>query len=414
MARRSAEHRERRQREQLRQRVHADHVETTSTTGRRTTSRTDRRRSSVRSARAAPLAVQRQVRAAANGTWKLRITDSFAGDTGLLQCWSLNINTGPPSAWSTTSTATALPTSPSSGPQRSVVRQCRGQRGARPGGRRPRVGDYDGNGLADVAVYRPSTGQWFIAAARRHRPWGQPGDIRCRRTTTATRRPTPRCIARWRRRRVVLEPARPGPVTWGNRGDVPMPGDYDGDTPRRSRRLPAVDGQWFIAYAPAASPPAVSSRGACPATSRSAPTSTTTSGWISWSSARRRARGSCSPTNSRRAPSHRAAGDIPRGLDIDGDGFAELCIFRHRRASGSCATASPPHDHACCSGNRRHSGRRAAAVAERGRVRLRRRRSVRHHRLPSVHRHVVQPLLGLGRAFTTSFTTPFGVAATSR
>ena len=36
-----------------------------------------------------------QAGASANGTWKLRITDGFAGDTGSLLCWSLNINTGP-------------------------------------------------------------------------------------------------------------------------------------------------------------------------------------------------------------------------------------------------------------------------------------------------------------------------------
>ena len=55
--------------------------------------------------------------AAANGTWRLRINDAFAGDTGTLQCWSIVINT--------------LPAIQS---------------------------DFTGDGTDDIAVYRPSTG----------------------------------------------------------------------------------------------------------------------------------------------------------------------------------------------------------------------------------------------------------------
>ncbi len=33
--------------------------------------------------------------AAANGTWRLSVKDSFAADTGTLQCWSIVINTAP-------------------------------------------------------------------------------------------------------------------------------------------------------------------------------------------------------------------------------------------------------------------------------------------------------------------------------
>jgi hypothetical protein len=50
-------------------------------------------------------------------------------------------------------------------------------------------GDYNGDGLTDLALYRPSTGQWFI---------GFPD------------------------RTYVVE-------NWGATGDVPVPGDYDGD-----------------------------------------------------------------------------------------------------------------------------------------------------------------------------------------
>ena len=46
----------------------------------------------------------------------------------------------------------------------------------------PVPGDYDAAGRADIAVYRPSTGTWFLrftaTGATMAQPWGAPGDIR--------------------------------------------------------------------------------------------------------------------------------------------------------------------------------------------------------------------------------------------
>ena len=56
----------------------------------------------------------------------------------------------------------------------------------------PVPGDYDGDGRIDVAVYRPSTGHWFILKS----------------STTYTAWDT---------------------YQWGAPGDIPVPGDYDGD-----------------------------------------------------------------------------------------------------------------------------------------------------------------------------------------
>ena len=55
-----------------------------------------------------------------------------------------------------------------------------------PGGRcrrLPVIGDFDGDGKTDIAVYRLATGQWFIRQSRTSfstwisYTWGAPGDM---------------------------------------------------------------------------------------------------------------------------------------------------------------------------------------------------------------------------------------------
>jgi hypothetical protein len=45
----------------------------------------------------------------------------------------------------------------------------------------PVPGDYDGDGQADVAVYRSSTGEWFVRPSGGATPWtvvfGKAGDV---------------------------------------------------------------------------------------------------------------------------------------------------------------------------------------------------------------------------------------------
>jgi hypothetical protein len=66
---------------------------------------------------------------------------------------------------------------------------------------------YDADGVVDVAVFRPSAGQWWIRYS------GGTG---------------------------------PNPVVWGGSGDTPVPGDYDGDGKTDVAVFRSSTGTWFI------------------------------------------------------------------------------------------------------------------------------------------------------------------------
>ena len=188
-----------------------------------------------------------------NGTWRLRVLDTANLDTGSIQCWTLNANQGP------------VPGQPGDftgdgHADLSVFRPSIGQwfvegtpaAGVQFGlaGDIPVPGDYNGDGLIERAVYRPSTGQWFESGIGTVQ-YGRPGDIPIPADyngdgtmDVAVFRTTDNNNGVW----LVNVPGQPA-LAFGVRGDIPVPGDYDGDGRADFAVYRPSTGQWFVATA---------------------------------------------------------------------------------------------------------------------------------------------------------------------
>lgn len=95
---------------------------------------------------------------------------------------------------------------------------------------------------ASVAVYRPSSGTWYVRGAAAVR-WGLKGDIPVPGDYTGDHRAAP---AVWRPSTGTWYVRGAAAVRWGVKGDIPVPGDYTG----AGRIEPAVwrpsTGTWYI------------------------------------------------------------------------------------------------------------------------------------------------------------------------
>lgn len=157
-----------------------------------------------------------------NGTWSLYVADDLGGDSGSIASWGLTIYTD----------ADGLPAGINPIP-------C-----GKP--------DFDGDGLADVAVYRANTGAWFILRSsdggQTAVGWGgAPQDIPVAADYDGDGITD---IAIYRNGAWFIRRSSDGvqtTVSWGGAADdTPVPADYDGDGEADVAVYRASTGAWFI------------------------------------------------------------------------------------------------------------------------------------------------------------------------
>lgn len=180
-------------------------------------------------------------------------------------------------------------------------------------------GDFGGDGVADISVFRPSTGTWHIRHSNGGTAaiaWGGNGDIPVARDYTGDRvadiaifRPS---IGTW------YIPGQ-NAIAWGGNGDIPVPADYFGDGTADVAIFRPSTGQWYVRGG------AVITWGGgsdIPVPADYDGNGTTDIAVFRPSNGTWYIRGIAT------TPVWGGAGDIPVAADYDGNGTADIAIFR--------------------------------------------------------------------------------------
>ncbi len=153
----------------------------------------------------------------------------------------------------------------------------------------PVIGDYDGDSINDLAVFRPGDGNWYVRRSSDSSMfvlhWGLSGDRPVSgdfdgdgRNDLAIFRPS---LGDW-----YINRSSDGGMTamhWGANGDLPVAGDFDGDGTADVAVFRPTDGNWYI-YSSSHPVPIIYRFG--------------------------------------------LAGDIPVACEFDGDGITDIAVFR--------------------------------------------------------------------------------------